>query len=147
MTQPTTYNPASVTVTPNIPVAPQAVPTAPIPASEYKELVCLDPNDPFDSALIPIVLTNRRKRADYAKDGDPFSNFRDTSSLFGLEGFGPVEAALFNLFQKVTRLRSLRMNGRMKETQNEAVIDTYLDLAVYAVIVYALAMEQEKQSV
>jgi hypothetical protein len=32
------------------------------------EVVTLDPGDPFDAALIPIVQTNRRKRADYARD-------------------------------------------------------------------------------
>ena len=30
-------------------------------------MITLDPDDPFDAALIPIVLTNRRKRADYAR--------------------------------------------------------------------------------
>ena len=92
--------------------------------------VTLDPSDPFDAALIPIVQTNRRKRADYAKDGDPFSSFRTSSDLLGLAGFGPVEAALFNITQKLSRLKSLRENGRMDDPQNEAVADTYLDLAV-----------------
>jgi hypothetical protein len=61
--------------------------------------VTLDPDDPFDAALIPIVQTNRLKRADYARDGDPFSSFRTSSDLLGLTGFGPVEAALFNITQ------------------------------------------------
>jgi hypothetical protein len=103
-----------------------------------KEAVTLDPDDPFDAALIPIVQTNRRKRADYARDGDPFSSFRTSSSLLGLTGFGPVEAALFNITQKLSRLKSLRENGRMDDPQNEAVADTYLDLSVYAVLLYAI---------
>jgi len=110
-------------------------------AQTKQEAVTLDPHDPFDAALIPIVQTNRRKRADYARDGDPFSSFRTSSSLIGLDGFGPVEAALFNITQKLSRLKSLRENGRMDDPQNEAVADTYLDLAVYGVLCYALALE------
>jgi hypothetical protein len=102
------------------------------------EPITLDPNDPFDAALIPIVQTNRKKRADYAKDGNPFDNFETSSALLGLEGFGPTESALFNVTQKLARLKSLRQNGRMDDLQNEAVADTYLDLAVYGVLAYAI---------
>jgi len=102
------------------------------------EQVTLDPADPFDSALIPIVEMHRRKRADYAKDGTPFDNFETSSSLMGLDGFGPAESALFNVTQKLARLKSLRQNGRMHDPQNEAVLDTYLDLAVYGILAYAI---------
>lgn len=104
------------------------------------DAVTLDPSDPFDAALIPIVLTNRRKRKDYAKDGDPFSNFTATAEMIGLEGFGPAEAALFNVCQKMARLKALRANGRMNDTANESVLDTYLDLAVYSIILYAIIL-------
>jgi hypothetical protein len=100
--------------------------------------VTLDPSDPFDAAIIPIVETNRRKRADYAKDGNPFDNFETSSNLMGLDGFGPTEAALFNVTQKLARLKSLRQNGRMDDPENEAVLDTYLDLAVYGILAYAI---------
>jgi hypothetical protein len=52
-----------------------------------------------------------------------------------------VEAGLFNVTQKLARLKSLRQNGRMGDPKNEAVLDTYLDLAVYGVLVYAMARE------
>jgi hypothetical protein len=102
------------------------------------EAVTLDPSDLFDSALIPIVEMHRRKRADYAKDGSPFDNFETSSNLMGLEGFGPTESALFNVTQKLARLKSLRQNGRMDDPQNEAVLDTYLDMAVYGILAYAI---------
>lgn len=105
--------------------------------------VVLDPDDPFDRALIPIVLTNRAKRRDYANDGDPFSNFRTTSALLGMDGFGPAESALFNVCQKIARLKALRANGRMDDPTNESVMDTYLDLAVYAIITYAIVHERQ----
>lgn len=100
-------------------------------------MVVLHPDDPFDAALIPIVLTNRRKRADYAVDGDPFSNFRETAEEMDFDS--PVQSADFNVVQKQARLKALRRNKRAPE--NEAVIDTYLDRAVYSIIAYALMLE------
>jgi len=103
----------------------------------------LDPNDPFEAALIPMLQTNRAKRRDYAVDGDPFSNFAATAEGLGLTGFGARESALFNVLQKVARLKALRENGRMDETANEAVEDTYLDLAVYSVILLAIVRQEQ----
>jgi hypothetical protein len=103
-----------------------------------KGSLVLDPADPFDAALIPIVETNRKKRKDYAADGDPFSNFTTSSDFLGLAGFGPTEAALFNVTQKLARLKALRANGRMHRAANESVADTYLDLAVYGILTYAI---------
>lgn len=93
----------------------------------------LDRSDPFEGALIRIAEMNRRKRADYAREDDIFSNFRFTAGLFGL---AVEEAAMFNVAQKLARISTLRAKG--DEPQNESVEDTYLDLAVYAVIAYAI---------
>lgn len=96
----------------------------------------LDPNDPFEYVLRKMVLTNRKKREDYAKDGNPFSNFEDTA-CFTVSGL-PEWSALFNVAQKLSRLKSLCSNGRLNDPRNESVADTYLDLAVYAVIALAI---------
>lgn len=104
-----------------------------------EELVdVLNPDDPFERVIMDMVATNRRKRADYAVDGSPWSNFDDTANALGIDGFTPVDSVNFNIEQKSARLRSLRKNGRMQDPRNESVTDTYLDRAVYAVI--ALAM-------
>jgi hypothetical protein len=103
-----------------------------------RDTVTLDPEDPFESVITTMVETNRRKRLDYAVDGSPFSNFDDTSNNLGLDGFSSSDSALFNILQKIARLRSLRKNGRLNDPANEAVEDTYLDLAVYAVIAFAI---------
>ena len=78
----------------------------------------LDLDDPFESAVFDLVKMNRRKRRDYAVDGNPFSNFLGTSNHFGLAVW---ESAEFNLVQKMERLSSLRANGRMEEPENESV--------------------------
>src|SRR6476620_8096305 len=95
----------------------------------------IDLDDPFEAAVWELVQMNRRKRRDYALDGDPFSNFQLTSDHFGLAAW---ESAEFNLVQKLARLQSLRANGRMSSPENETVRDTYLDAAVYAVIMFAI---------
>jgi hypothetical protein len=132
---PRTYAPAD-------PLSPAALDDVTAPFTPLGEIT-LDPTDPFDAAVAEIVRINRRKRADYALDGgDVFSNFRQTSEVIAVEGFGPADSALFNVIQKVMRLRSLRANGRMDDPANEAAADTYLDLAVYAIIALALSREE-----
>jgi hypothetical protein len=121
------------------PAEAEAIAAFTVPDSD----ITLDPTDPFDAAVAEIVRINRRKRADYALDGgDVFSNFRQTSEVIAVDGFGPTDAALFNVIQKIMRLRSLRANGRMADPANEAAADTYLDLAVYAIIALALSREE-----
>lgn len=97
--------------------------------------VILNPEDPFEAVLVDIVTTNRNKRKDYAVDGSPWSNFEFTAGVLNLP---PVDAAVHNVAQKLARLTSLRANGRMADPANEAVTDTYLDMAVYATIAYAI---------
>jgi hypothetical protein len=97
--------------------------------------IYLDADDPFEAALVEIVLTNRRKRADYALDGSPWSNFDFTAGVVGITA---AEAAIHNVAQKLARLAALKANGRTKDPKNEGVNDTYLDLAVYGVIAYAI---------
>lgn len=103
--------------------------------------VWLDPDDPFDRALIPIVETSHRKRADYATDGSPFDNFRITAEFAGFES-GWV-SALFNVQQKLARVQALRANGRTDNPQNETVEDTLLDTAVYGLLAYAIWLEEK----
>ena len=105
-------------------------------------MIELNPDDPFDKVVINMVEMNRKKRNDYAADSDPFSNFRDTADDFGMAGFGPAESAQILLLTKVARLKSLRLNGRMDNPSNESVLDTYLDLAMYATILLALVKEE-----
>lgn len=113
-----------------------------LPAGRKTSRVTLDPEDPFDAVLIGIVETNRRKRSDYATDGDIFVNFRRSAAFVGVKGFGPREAVLHNIGQKLARLEALRENGRMNEPSNESVADTYLDLAVYLIILKAIENEE-----
>ena len=101
----------------------------------------LDPVDAFDAALIEMAQLHRKKRADYAADSNRWSNFETTASLLGMAGFGTQEAIEVNIAQKMARLQSLRLNGRMDDPQNESVLDTRRDLAVYSVLSLVHAQE------
>jgi hypothetical protein len=106
--------------------------------------IVLDKDDPVEAVLIPIIETNRRKRADYALDGDIFSNFTGTARFAGFEA--PWLSALFNCSQKLERISSLRANGRLNDPRNEAVEDTLLDNAVYAIIALAIYKQIQAES-
>lgn len=75
-----------------------------------------------------------RKQADYGTGDDPFANLRAS------EGFGipPWIGAVVRLNDKVTRLKSLIINGKL---ENESAEDSMLDIAVYALIAKVLYAE------
>lgn len=110
--------------------------------SRTKGSIMLDPNDPFDALLIPIVALNKRKRADYAVPGDLYINFRRNAMMMDLEEFTPVEDCLSMVTRKLGRLVNLR--GR--DAANETVLDTVEDLIVYAILLKGLMVEEAIQN-
>lgn len=103
--------------------------------------ITLDPNDPIDSVLAEMVTLNRRKRADYAMDTDPLSNFFRTAEIMRQKGYAGCDAMTsvdYALAIKQARQEALRVNGRMDQPSNESVRDTLLDQAVYSVLSVAI---------
>lgn len=100
--------------------------------------ITLNADDPIENALIEVVRMNRRKRADYAVDGDPFSNFRAAAHGAGVSVEQGIE---YMIATKQARLVALRSNGRAP--QNESVYDTVVDRAVYGIIALAYALENK----
>ena len=87
--------------------------------------------------LANITATFTKKNADYAADADGWrSNFDDIARQCSISA---TEAANTLIAVKQARLRALSSNGRAPA--NEAIEDTLLDRAVYAVL--ALALYQE----
>lgn len=92
--------------------------------------------DHLYDAMKEIVDTFTAKGQDYSRSEDAWdSNFRFTSELFGI---APWDSAHFNVAQKLARLAALRHRGR--GPLNEPAIDSYRDIAVYAVIAHALLL-------
>ncbi len=93
----------------------------------------LDPNDPFEATLIDMVTVNRAKRHDYTQEGSsPWDNFDGVEQGLGLPAGTSTDVLIAT---KMHRKKALAT--REGEPRNEALEDTLLDLAVYAVIAYA----------
>jgi hypothetical protein len=104
-------------------------------------VVNLNLDDPFEASIAVMVELNRKKRADYALDSDPWSNFRQTATRAGMDS--PLDAVVFNIEQKLVRLQALKANGR--QPRNESVNDTWLDIAVYSAIGLTIADELSEE--
>lgn len=74
------------------------------------------------------------KAADYGTDKDPFANLRAAED-FGIPAW---VGTMVRLNDKVTRLKSLAVKGNLK---NEAATDSFMDIAVYALIAHVLYEE------
>ena len=74
-----------------------------------------------------------RKNQDYAKESDPYANFR----MFGALGI------LVRLSDKLARLRSYEEKGKFA-VNDEGLIDTTLDLLNYAILYYGYKTQETK---
>lgn len=77
-----------------------------------------------------------RKQLDYGKGDDPFANVRATEE-WGVDAW---IGAMVRLSDKVKRLQSLSRKGYLA---NEAAKDSFIDIAVYALIAYVLFEQGE----
>lgn len=114
-----------------------------VPAETWREAyAAVDAQFPFPdwmrSAIANISEMNERKRADYASAEDIFSNFKEAGAEAGVSAQTVVNVLMG---VKNARIRQLEASGRAPE--NEALIDSYLDRAVYGVIGYAMKLEEE----
>ena len=72
-----------------------------------------------------------KKNKDYGRSGDPFANVKASSEF----GVAPWVGAMIRLNDKVRRLQALA-NG--SELANEGARDSFMDIAVYALIACVL---------
>lgn len=88
----------------------------------------------FHEILRELGALHDQKQQDYGVEGDPFANVRG-SKEWGVE---PWVGALIRATDKVRRLQKYARVGKLA---NEAVEDSFRDLAVYAVIALVLFEE------
>ena len=81
----------------------------------------------FHAILKELGRTHDRKQADYGRPEDPFANVR-ASEEWGIPAWA---GAMLRASDKIRRLQALLRNGRL---ENESARDSFIDLAVYAVI-------------
>ena len=90
----------------------------------------------FQQAISEVWQMHRSKSHDYGSQHDPLANIRNGAEFVGIE---PWRAAMVRLSDKVTRLATFNRTG---ELNHEAVEDTLLDLASYALLCLVLRREQ-----
>lgn len=76
-----------------------------------------------------------RKQADYGRSNDPFANVR-ASEDFGIPGW------VGSVMRMNDKMRRLQAAARGSSLKNESVVDSLIDVAVYALISLVL-YEQE----
>ncbi|MBM3347784.1 MAG: hypothetical protein FJY55_15010 [Betaproteobacteria bacterium] len=89
----------------------------------------------FHAKLRSIATLHDRKQADYGKAGDAFANVRASQEF----GIAPWLGAVVRLNDKVSRLKSFALKGELK---NESILDSFRDIAVYALIAEILYEEE-----
>ncbi len=94
-----------------------------------------DPNSWIDAAIEDLRQTLSEKNHDYKIDGE-FSNFEYAAELSGSDVLGVMMTQI--------GIKLGRLKGLPEEVYNEPKIDTYKDLAGYAVILYAYVMSQHQ---
>lgn len=90
----------------------------------------------FYEILGELAALHQKKQQDYGRGDDPFANVR-ASSDWGVSGW---TGAMIRLCDKIKRLQSLALNGKLA---NESAEDSFRDIAVYSVIALVL-FEQEQ---
>jgi len=93
-------------------------------------------NPHFDEMLRRMRDTHDRKQHDYAAEGNPFSNFEDAARVANVS-VDEVFAVLIGT--KLARINELVRSN--KQPKNESLLDSYLDLAMYATLRAAYALK------
>jgi hypothetical protein len=90
----------------------------------------------FHQLLKEIGLLHDQKQQDYGRETDPFANVRSAEE-WGIPGW---VYAMLRIGEKCHRLQAMRQNGKLA---NESAIDSFRDLAVYALIAEVLFEEAQ----
>jgi hypothetical protein len=97
-------------------------------------------NAAFDKLLGEIKELHDKKNHDYAKDGDPLSNFR-RAEAFGVPHWKGILVRLSDKWSRIEQLAS------GKVAKNESLRDSLMDNAIYSLLAILLLDEIAKQDV
>lgn len=93
----------------------------------------------FHDLLKEMGQMHDRKQADYGREDDPFANVR-ASEEFGMPAW--VGA----MVRANDKMRRLQVAATGKKLRNESAEDSFLDMAVYALIGLILYREEESKT-
>lgn len=94
----------------------------------------------FYELLDIIADLHHRKNYNYAKQGDPLSNFRMCEEF----GIPATMGTMVRISDKYSRLTQL-MKGK-KDVVGESLKDTFMDMAVYSLLEIVLLEEEEDKA-
>lgn len=112
-------------------------------AVDYDMVATIHPQLPVGSTRFHEILDEMgklhdQKQADYGRPNDPFANVRATEEW----GSAAWVGAMIRATDKMRRLQTYARTGKLA---NEGVRDSFLDLAVYAIIALVLWEEQTNE--
>lgn len=87
----------------------------------------------FYERIIEAALLHAQKQRDYGKQHDPFANVR-ASEDFGIPGWIGCIVRANDKMKRLQKAARQSLDGEDVAMANEAVRDSFLDLAVYALI-------------
>lgn len=87
----------------------------------------------FYERLIEAALLHAQKQRDYGKAHDPFANVR-ASEDFGIPGWIGTVIRANDKMKRLQKAAKQTLNGEEVSMANEAIRDSFLDLAVYSLI-------------
>lgn len=91
-----------------------------------------------ETAIAAVADMIRGKSQDYANGSDSmFANFEETGALVGLD---PAHVAIVQVGIKASRIRHIEKDDYIPA--NESSSDSYLDLASYAILAFAMYMKR-----
>ena len=93
----------------------------------------------FEQVVQEVLELHRKKSADYGRTHDPFANIRAS------EEFG-VPAHVGCAIRMNDKMRRIQAAANGSTLQNESLKDSFLDLAVYAIIGLVLLEEGEQNA-
>jgi hypothetical protein len=94
----------------------------------------------FYDLLHEIAALHAKKQKDYGTDADPFANVRGSKEW----GIPPWVGAMVRATDKLKRLQKFATVGSLA---NESVVDSFQDLAVYALIALILYEEETEDQI
>jgi hypothetical protein len=86
-------------------------------------------NPKFHALLQRMAVMHDKKNHDYAKAGNPYSNFEEAAAYANTD-----TDTVFKVMLGIKMARINELQGSGKQPNNESLLDSILDLAVYAAL-------------
>lgn len=98
----------------------------------------------FYELIKTIVSLHSSKNHDYAQESNPLSNFYDCERA-GIPAYDGILTRLSDKFARVMNLRKKEKASQTRAVNDESVVDTHMDAAVYHLLAIVLYEQEQKE--